>query len=200
MKVVPSSQEGIQQALDVLRNGGVVAHATETCYGLACDLTNIDAVTKLFTIKHRPDTMPVSALFASIDQAKQYLEWNDLAEQLAQKYLPGPLTIILKERTDAPKSLLPTPSSLLPTPSIGLRISSHPTASALVEAFGSPLSTTSANLHGKENPYSVEDLEAVPDIILDDGPLQIRDASTVVDVSTGMLHILRKGDIALERV
>ena len=79
MKIVDASDDGIQKALEVLRAGGVVAHATETCYGLACDLGNAEAVEKLFAIKKRPDAQPVSALLASIEQAQKYTQWNDIA-------------------------------------------------------------------------------------------------------------------------
>ncbi len=195
MQVLLTTKDNIQAALNILHEGGIVTHATETCYGLACDMSNPEAVAKLFAIKHRPDDMPISALFASIDQAKDYLEWNDLAEELANRHLPGPLTLILKQKPDALKQLSPTTSCQLPTPNIGLRISSHPTAQALVEAFSSPISTTSANLHGKPNPYRVEDIEAEADLILDDGVLEGIEASTVVDVSEGKLKVLRAGNI-----
>ncbi len=116
MKVIPFSNQAIADALTVLQNGGVVAHATETCYGLACDLSNPDAVTKLFAIKQRPESQPVSALFASVDEAKKYVEWNDRAEELAAQYLPGPLTLILPLRSDSPKKLFPhTQYSILNT-------------------------------------------------------------------------------------
>ncbi len=197
MQVLPATKDNIQAALNILHEGGIVTHATETCYGLACDMSNPEAVAKLFAMKQRPDDMPISALFSSVEQAKEYLEWNDLAEELSTKHLPGPLTLILKQRKDTPKQLHPTISYQLPAISyaIGLRISPHPTAQSLVEAFGSPISTTSANLHGKPNPYRVEDIEAEADLILDDGVLEGMEASTVVDVSEGELKVLRKGNI-----
>ena len=102
MRIIPADDEGIRLAVRIIEDGGVVAHATETCYGLACDLRNIDAVEKLFAIKERPPHQPVSALFSSIDEAKKYVEWNEKAEELAQKYLPGPLTVILRMREEAP--------------------------------------------------------------------------------------------------
>ncbi len=205
MEVLPASEEGIQKALETLRTGGVVAHATETCYGLACDLQNPEAVDRLFAIKQRSSDQPVSALFATIEQAKAFLEWNEEASQMASEHLPGPLTIILRQRHDAPYLLNVTPitDNRQPT-TIGLRISSHPTAQTLVERFGSPLSTTSANIHGQPNTFSKEDIESQfadaghkPDLILDDGVLEESDASTVIDVSEGVLHVLRKGDIGL---
>lgn len=199
MEIVDASEEGLAKALEVLRTGGVVAHATETCYGLACDLQNADAIDRLFAIKDRPDAQPVSALFATVEQAQVFLEWNDEAMHLASEHLPGPLTIILKKTPGCDLHVCPAGSE-----SIGLRISSHETARALVEKFGSPLSTTSANIHGKPNPYSVQDLQDQfgdaghkPDLVIDGGTLDGSDASTVVDVSEGIVHVLREGDIAV---
>ena len=200
MKVVPAST-GLPEALQVLKEGGVVAHATETCYGLACDLTNPNAVAKLFAIKQRPAHQPVSALFSSMDQAKQFVIWTDRAEELARQYLPGPLTLILPLRADAPRTLLSCPEGSL---TLGIRLSPHPTAIALVTQFGSPISTTSANVHGQPNPYSVEDMvkqfeeqEVMPDLILDDGILPPTPPSTIIDLTKEEQTPLRKGEIKL---
>ena len=214
MKVVPADINGIHTALRILQDGGVVAHATETCYGLACDLRNPDAVKKLFTIKQRPLDQPVSALFSNIDQAKEYVKWNDEAESLAKKYLPGPLTLILRGKPVA-GGACPEPGrgelrvtgnletrNSKPATSIGIRISSHPIAQQLVTAFGSPLSTTSANLHGRSNPYSSDDIivqfsgqEFQPDLILDSGTLPHNPPSTVIDLSESGSKIRRQGTI-----
>ncbi len=186
--------ELLNKALKTLEIGGTVAHATETCYGLACDITNRDAVARLFEAKQRPKDMPVSALFASLEQAKAYLEWSDLAEQLAQEHLPGPLTIILHQKPDAPYQLFPCPS---PSQTVGLRFSPHPTALALVQGLGRPIVTTSANTHGMPSPYCPEEITAVADLILDDGALPPAPPSTVIDASDGTLHTIRKGNITL---
>ncbi len=200
MQILPAAK-GMELALKILRSGGVVAHATETCYGFACDLRNPDAVNKLFAIKQRPLDQPVSALFVSVDDAKKYVEWNDEAQKLADEYLPGPLTIILKQKK--PVLLIPCP---LPGPTLGLRVSSHPVATELIERFGSPLSTTSANIHGKPNPYSADDIvnqfnnqEFRPDLILDSGKLLPTPPSTVIDLTRPEKNVLRKGSTELPK-
>jgi L-threonylcarbamoyladenylate synthase len=220
MNIIPFSDQAIIEAIAILKNGGVIAHATETCYGLACDLSNIDAVKKLFAIKQRPEHQPVSGLFESVDQAKQYVEWNERAEELAAQYLPGPLTIILPMKDEAPKqlhaiagrqkaegreqeSMLLSDDSLLTT-TLGIRISSSPIAQSLVEAFASPLSTTSANVHGQPNPYSAEDIAnqfaeqlMQPDLILDSGTLPKNPPSTVINLTGGTEQEVRAGDTKL---
>ncbi len=201
MMILPESDEALTQALAILRTSGVIAHATETCYGLACDLTNRDAVEKLFAIKQRPRHQAVSALFSSIEGAKQYVEWPDKAEELARQFLPGPLTMILRIRDDAPHQLFVTPDG---GGTAGIRISSHPFTMQLAQAYGAPLSTTSANLHGQANPYSVEDLErqfgrvaVQPDLIIDGGILEEEAPSTIVDLTGTAPRIIRQGPLSL---
>jgi L-threonylcarbamoyladenylate synthase len=193
VQIIPES-EGIDRACDVLLSG-IVAHATETCYGLACDLTNQKSVQKLFALKKRPENLPVSALFASIEQAKEYVEWNASAEELS-KHLPGPITLILPLKSDAKHKLYPTPSG---GETIGIRISSHPTASALVESMKKPLSTTSANLHGDPEPNSAENVVSGPDLdlILDGGILSGEEASTVVNLTGETPEIVRQGALEI---
>ncbi len=193
MRTLPFSPSSLAEAVAVLREGGVVAHATETCYGLACDLANPAAAARLFAIKQRPETQPVSGLFASIEDAKRFVVWNDRADALAAGHLPGPLTLILPLRADAPALLHPVSTSHIPHPTshtLGVRVSSHPHAQAIVEGYGSPVSTTSANLHGLPNPYSAQDIltqfadrQAQPDLILDSGPLPTVPPSLVMDLT-----------------
>lgn len=192
--------------MEILRKGGVFAHATETCYGLACDLTNPEAVRRLFAIKQRPLNQPVSALFSSIEEAKKYVKWNEEVEMLAKKYLPGPLTIILPLKKNAPPIFsIPTNNQQPVTSnSLGVRISSHPLAQQLVAFFGRPISTTSANIHGQSNPYSPEEMlrqfagqKTQPDLILDSGTLPPTPPSTVIDLSGQSPQRKRQGEIGL---
>lgn len=201
MKILPVTDEALREALDVLREGGVVAHATETCYGFACDLKNPAAVGKLFAIKQRPAGKPVSGLFPSVEAAKEYVVWNDRASSLASVYLPGPLTIILPQKE--PPLLFPTPDPN-PNPTLGVRVSSHPLAMALATEFGSPLSTTSANLSTLPNPYSAEDIvgqykdqDLKPDLILDSGAIPPTPPSTVIDCTKDNPTEVRGGNVKL---
>ena len=206
MRILPAHEsKSLDEALQILQHGGVVAHATETCYGFACDLTNIEAVRKLFALKQRPGDQPVSALFASVEDARRFVEWNEVAEELARKHLPGPLTLILQLKSQ--KIFCSTHYPLPTTHSIGIRISSHPVARKLAELAQVPLSTTSANIHGKKEPYSVEEIleqfssmvgaqraaPLQPDLILDSGMLPPTLPSTIVDLTENTAKILRQG-------
>ncbi len=229
MHKLPANDEGVREALCVLGKGGVVAHATETCYGLACDLTNLAAVEKLFAIKKRPQNQPVSVLFPSVEETKRYVVWNTQAEELARENLPGPLTLILPLRNDLPTPLFPTPSSRTEdtretrspraeVPTVGIRISSHPIASTLARCFGRPLSTTSANIHGRFNVYSAEEIQRQFEsdvngessvtlsltkgdrrifLILDSGPIPPTPPSTVIDCTKESPRTIRSGSVCI---
>ncbi|OGJ59343.1 threonylcarbamoyl-AMP synthase [Candidatus Peribacteria bacterium RIFCSPHIGHO2_01_FULL_51_9] len=207
MNVVPATLTGIARAIHVLKEGGVIAHATETCYSLACDLTNPEAVARLFTIKQRPIDQPISALFSSIEEMKRYVVWNSRADDLAKQYLPGPLTLILPLKKNV--SLYSTPlSSLVPRPSnLGIRFSSHPIAQTLVKTFGAPISTTSANIHGKPETFSVQEIveqfsmqKNQLDLIFESGVLPHALPSTIVDLSGLEEKVLRMGTIIIETI
>lgn len=199
VRILPADQ-GIPEALNIIQHGGIVAHATETCYGFACDLTNPEAIQTLFLLKDRPDMQQVSALFPSVSAAKEWVEWNERAEELAEKYLPGTLTMILPLKTDH-RSLINDQHTL------GVRVSSHPIAQKLAEIAHVPLSTTSANLHGMPSAYSAEDIvdqfrerEIQPDLILDSGVLPALSPSTVIAIEGGMMRIVRQGLILVAEI
>lgn len=206
MHILPPTPRSLDLAVAALAAGGVVIHPTETCYGIACDLTNPAAVARLFSLKKRPEDQPVSALFSSIEQAKRYVLWNSHAEALARQHLPGPLTLILPLRPDAPHRLHTTPSRTselghrTEVRTLGIRISSHPVAQKLVTLFGRPISTTSANISGKPPTYSAEEiiaqfsgLEGAQDIlVLDAGPLPHAPPSTVLCIGDDVT-VLREG-------
>lgn len=184
--------ESIIGACDTLRAGGIVVHPTETCYGLACDLTNAEAVAALFRLKQRPLDRPVSALFPSVEAAQRYVVWHAEAQQLARERLPGPLTLVLPVREDAPVivSVPPEGASGESGATLGIRVSSHPVAAALAAAYGQPISTTSANRHGLPNPYSIDEIRAQfsPEelervFLIDGGTLPRHAPSMVVDLT-----------------
>ncbi len=206
MKIIQESPEALAEAAIVLGAGGVVIHATETCYGITCDLTNPTAVERLFAVKQRPLDQPVSALFSSLEEAKKYVVFSEKALSLAEKYLPGPLTIVVPAANASPLLYVThtTHYQLQTTHSIGVRLSSHPFAQALVLAFGKPIATTSANLHGKPNPYVVSEIETqwaglslVPDLVIDSGVLPIAPPSTVIEVLGDEVRVLRQGTLTI---
>jgi L-threonylcarbamoyladenylate synthase len=205
MDILPPTPQAIATALVVLRSGGIVAHATETCYGLACDLTNPDAVAHLFAVKQRPLHQPVSALFPSIEATDAWVLWTLEARALAERELPGPLTIILPLLEEKQSMIFPCPSAEkgageeTAQRTLGIRISPHSIAMGLAREYGEPLSTTSANLHGRENPYSIEEIRnqyadgiPMPDLAIDSGELPKRPPSRILDYANATGTVLRR--------
>lgn len=179
-------------AIQALREGKVIAHPTETCYGLAVSILSQAAVERLYSIKKMPSDKPVSLLVAHLEQAKRYGSFSEKALILAQKYWPGPLTLIVPRTPELPQWINPGNDW------VGMRISSHPLAQALVEGVGNPITTTSANLSGDREAYSVQEIEATGlslDFILDGGTLPSVKPSTLVKVEEENLIVLRQGEI-----
>lgn len=201
MKIVPATPKAVDEALALLARGGVIVHATETCYGIMCDLADPQAVARLFAIKRRPPQLPVSALFASKERSERYVEWTPVAAGLARRHLPGPLTLVLPVRAEAP-AVHPTPVGKAET--LGVRISSHPIAMELAARHPTPLSTTSANIHGMPEAYDVPSLlkqfgGIQPDLVIDEGLLRKTPPSTVVRMEGDTVMVLRQGGIRIEK-
>jgi L-threonylcarbamoyladenylate synthase len=189
----------ITKAVEILRRGGLVAFPTETVYGLGADASNAAAVERLYRIKGRPTDHPVIVHFASIGEA---FSWSRdvpaAARQLAERFWPGPLTLVLK-RSDRAKDFITGGQD-----TVGLRVPSHPVARALLESFGGAIAAPSANRFGRVSPTTAahvrEDLGADVDLVLEGGPSEIGIESTIVDLSTGAAVLLRPGRISAEEL
>lgn len=184
----------IVTAVKTLHEGGVVAHPTETCYGLATDIFQRGAVQKLYALKKMPFTKPVSILVRDLDDAKRYGVFSPLAQKLATKYWPGPLTIIVPRTEALPKWVN------FEMETVGFRVSSNKYARKLIEAFKSPLTTTSANLTTLPQAYSVQDFldqGLKPDFVIDGGKIGEEPPSTIVEVIDDSVKIIRQGSIVL---
>lgn len=188
----------IEKALLVLAKGGVIAHPTDTCYGLTCDVFNSDAMLRLYKLKKMPVEKPVSMMVANISEIGKYAEVNEKARDLIKKFLPGALTIILP-RKNLPSFFNPGHET------IGIRVPDNDFCISLSREFVKPLVTTSANISGKPSPYSVEEIEdqfadseLKPDLVIDGGILSQNKPSTIVKIFGDKVEILRQGDIKLD--
>lgn len=189
----------VRRAAEILRAGGLVAFPTETVYGLGADASNAEAVARLYAVKGRPAEHPVIIHFSSMERA---LAWaRDIpaeARILAERFWPGPLTLVLKGNESA------RPFVTGGQPSVGIRVPSHPVARALLEAFGGGVAAPSANRFGQVSPTSAahvrEDLGADVDLVLEGGASEIGIESTIVDCSCGGFAVLRPGRISLQEI
>ncbi|MFY2823720.1 L-threonylcarbamoyladenylate synthase [Ruegeria sp. MALMAid1280] len=190
---------GIAQATDLLRQGLLVAFATETVYGLGGDARNSEAVASIYAAKGRPSFNPLIAHVASVEAAQRYVEWSDRAEALAAAFWPGPLTMVLPLRDG--HGISPLVTAGLDT--LAVRVPAHGTARALLAAFDGPVAAPSANPSGQISPTTADHVRAGLDgriaAILDDGPCGVGLESTIVGLA-GEPSLLRPGGVALEQV
>lgn len=189
----------IGQAAQVLRSGGLVAFPTETVYGLGADALNRAAVKKIFQIKNRPPHDPLIVHVGSREQARQLAsDFPDSAWQLAMRFWPGPLTLVLPKHPSIPDEV----TAGLPT--VALRMPAHAAALALLWETGVPVAAPSANLFGKLSPTTAahvrEQLGEKVDMILDGGPCWVGVESTIISFAHGQPMLLRPGGIPLEQI
>ena len=200
MKVVGPTAATIEEAAHLLRNGGLVAFPTETVYGLGGDATNERAVAAIFEAKGRPRFNPLIAHVLDVADAQRFAQWNDLAENLAAKFWPGPLTFVLPRADRSSIALLATAG----LDTVAIRAPSHPVAQALIRAAGLPLAAPSANRSGAVSPTRAEHVaeslgERVP-LILDGGPCLVGVESTVLDLTGTTPVLLRPGGATREAI
>lgn len=189
----------IQRAVELLRNGELVAFPTETVYGLGADAHNPVALAKIFAAKGRPADHP---LIVHIPDASHLERWAgeipDAARLLAQAFWPGPLTLILKRQLNVPDLVTGGQDT------VGLRIPNHPLALQLLTAFNGGIAAPSANRFGRISPTTAkhvrEELGDAVELVLDGGPCTVGIESTIVDLSRGAPGILRPGMISAQQI
>jgi L-threonylcarbamoyladenylate synthase len=185
----------VRRAAQILRAGGLVAFPTETVYGLGADAASEKAVARLYEVKRRPADHPVIIHFASLDQAFAWArEVPQAARELAQRFWPGPLTLILK-RSALAKDFVTGGQD-----TVGLRVPSHPVAQQLLKEFAGAIAAPSANRFGRVSPTTPahvrEDLGKDVDFVLEGGPSDVGIESTIVDLSGATPVLLRPGRIS----
>jgi len=175
----------------VIKTGGVVVYPTDTLYGLGADALDVAAIHKIFELKKRPLSQPLPIAVSNMKMLKDYAVVDKKSGAFIEKFLPGPLGVIMKKRDNLPDVLT---SGL---DNVAVRIPDNPVALRLITCLEAPITTTSANLSGKVPPISVDEvLSQISeiDLILDGGKLESRDPSTIVDLS-GEPKIIRVGKI-----
>ncbi|MGO9487344.1 MAG: L-threonylcarbamoyladenylate synthase [Rhodomicrobium sp.] len=199
--IVEANKETIAEAARILRGGGLVAFPTETVYGLGADATNGKAVARIFEAKGRPRFNPLIAHVESAGAARDLVQFNDAALALAEKFWPGPLTLVLPQRPGGAHRIGGLVTAGLDT--LAVRVPAHPVARRLLAAAGVPIAAPSANLSGRVSPtcarHVEEDLAAAVDMILDGGATQAGLESTIVAFSPAPT-LLRPGGLAREDI
>lgn len=193
-----SEKSEILHAAEILRHGELVAFPTETVYGLGADATNAAAIRKIFAAKGRPATNPLIVHVAEASIARRYAAvWPDAAQRLAERFWPGPLTLVLPKHP----SIVREATAGLDT--VGLRCPDHPLALALLRQFDGPIAAPSANRSTRVSPTTAQHVrdEMGPDLfILDGGPCPVGIESTVLDLVSERPRILRPGAISAQQI
>ncbi len=198
MIALPTLQN-INQAADIIKNGGLIAYPTETVYGLGADPYNAEAIQKIFTAKGRAEDKGIILLIRGADDFSTLVRTvSPTAQILIEAFWPGPLTLVFRANRNL------SPALLGGRDTVALRHSSSPIATQLLTALGGPLTSTSAN-RSTEPParsaYEVENaLGEHLDLILDGGPSGSTLPSTLVDVSADRAILLREGAIPAQKL
>ncbi|HSS46389.1 MAG TPA: L-threonylcarbamoyladenylate synthase [Burkholderiales bacterium] len=189
----------IEKAVAILRAGGLVAFPTETVYGLGADASNPEAVKKIFIAKGRPQDHPVIVHLPDSSHLERWAgEIPGAARELARRFWPGPLTLILRRAPRVPDAVTGGQDT------VGLRVPAHPVAQALLQTFGGGIAAPSANRFGRLSPTTAEHVRAELgdriDGILDGGSCTVGIESTILDVSSEHPVLLRPGKITAAEI
>lgn len=187
----------LEEAVNVIKNGGIVAFPTETVYGLGANGLDIKAIEKIFAAKGRPQDNPLILHIYSINQIKELVEdIPDIAKACIKEFWPGPLTILFKKSRKVPEII----TAGLDT--VAIRMPENKIALELIRLSNTPIAAPSANISGRPSPTSakhvIEDLSGKVDMIIDGGSTGIGLESTVLDLSGDIPMILRPGGITEE--
>ena len=190
--------DAIAEAAAKIKTGGLVVYPTETVYGIGADACSDEAVAKVFVAKVRPIEDPISIAVSSLEMARQFTQLTHTAEAIFKKFLPGPVTVILRAK--------PTISKLLTagTGKIGVRVPDHPVALKLLDFVGGPITSTSANISGRPAPSTVKEalvqIGKSVDLAIDAGRCKLGVPSTVLDLTVEPFEVLREGPVTEEKI
>jgi len=191
--------DSIAAAATTIRNGGVVVYPTETVYGIGCDPMNTAAVSRIHEIKRRDASKTLLLLADTFERVESFTgPLGEKVARLAEIFWPGPLTMVIKPEQELPDHLFGMSGG------IAFRVTPHPTAAALINEFGLPVTSTSANISHEEPIVTYEDalnkFGSSADVVLPNyEPLQGK-PSTVIDLTTGKVVLIREGSVSLERI
>ena len=192
---MPADAAGIAEAARLILGGQAVAVPTETVYGLAADATDGEAVARIFAAKGRPSFNPLIVHVRGVEEAAAIAGFGERARELADRFWPGPLTIVLPLRPNAPIASLVTAG----LNTVAIRAAAHPAMRALLAATGRPLAAPSANASGRISPtraaHVLASLRGRIPLVLDGGATAHGLESTIVAVREGRVELLRPGPI-----
>jgi len=180
----------VQRAVQVLNGGGLIAYPTDTVYGLGCDISNKQAIDRLYQLKGMPKDHPLAFICPDLSDIARYAVVENAVYRVLKRFLPGPYCFILQATREVPKMLLNKQKT------VGIRVPNHPITIALVRELGRPLISTTASRPGGEamvDPWEIEQEFSGLDLVIDSGESGGVVPTTVVDLSQGDVRIVREG-------
>lgn len=179
----------IERAVAALEAGEIIAYPTDTYYAIGCDLLNKRAVEKLYRLKQRPKSRPLSFLCADLSDASRYARISNFAYRTMKRLVPGPFTFILPATPLTPATVMSRQKT------VGIRLSEAAIPQALVERLGHPLLTASATWEGEplNDPRSIKERLGHGLALIIDGGFQVFEPSTVVSLVDDQIEVLREG-------
>ena len=189
----------IKTAAEIIISGGLVAFPTETVYGLGGDATSPDAALKIYSAKGRPSDNPLIIHISRPEEAEDYTFTNEIYYKLAERFMPGPLTVVMRAKDSVPKETRGGLST------VAVRCPSNQVARKLIELSGRPIAAPSANLSGSPSPtnadHVIDDMQGRIEMIIDGGGCEIGLESTIVKIEDdGSLTLLRPGKITIDEL
>lgn len=182
LKKENESENYLNEFSEIIKKGGVVAYPSETCYGFLANYFDSKALEKVFKLKKRPVEKKLLVLVKDINEVEKIAKSTYAAKKLADKFWPGPLTLILPTESEE---------------TLAVRVPSHELSQKLLYKVGLPLISTSANLSGEDPPYTIDTIKKLePDLILDTGEIEKNPPTTIVDTTSDLPKIIRLGKIA----
>jgi L-threonylcarbamoyladenylate synthase len=198
-QLLGADDSGLNHAARILQDGGLVSFPTETVYGLGADARNDTAVANIYDAKDRPNFNPLIVHVPSLAAAREYCEFNDCAEQLANRFWPGPLTLVLPLRQRSGISRLVTAG----LPTLAIRVPNSPIALELLSMVEAPIAAPSANVSGSVSPttaaHVMSGLGGLIDAVVDGGQCTVGLESTIIGCS-GRPSLLRPGGVSAEAI
>lgn len=194
-------KEAAREAASVIRDGGIVLYPTDTLYGLAVDIHNVDALSRLYALKQRSVQRTALIAVPSIEAIVTYGQVPSALQVLIDRFLPGPLTFVLPAVEGVPKDVIRDDGT------IGIRMPSDEFCLALNSALESPYTSTSANLSDMPTGATVDEIllqfgdsSSAVDLVIDDGPRAGGKPSTIISCVNGAPQILREGALSREEL
>jgi len=196
--ILKDNAETRTEAAEIIAAGGVIAFRTDTFYGLGADPFNSSAIQKIRLLKGREDEKPILLLISDESEVDRFIQQAAFFKLVARKHWPAPLTLIGVSRPEVPSALTAS------THSLGVRLPDDHNVRALVRACGGALTATSANVSGQPPARTAKEVENYfptgIDLIVDGGEVTATEASTVLDVSSSEVRLVREGAVSREEL